>query len=50
MDKRPFYFKLIPPRPTFPYDMTKEEKELWTSTARTSKRSLMRASFFFMVR
>jgi len=28
MDKRPFYFKLIPPRPTFPYDMTKEEKEL----------------------
>jgi len=27
-DKRHFHFKLIPPRPTFPYDMTKEEKEL----------------------
>jgi len=28
MDKRHFYFKLIPPRPSFPYDITREEKEL----------------------
>ncbi|HXY50910.1 MAG TPA: YciI family protein [Terriglobales bacterium] len=28
MDKRHFYFKLIPPRPTFPYDITEDEKAL----------------------
>jgi uncharacterized protein YciI len=28
MDKKHYYFKLIPPRPTFPADITKEEREL----------------------
>ncbi len=28
MDKQHYFFKLIPPRPTFPQDMTPEEKAL----------------------
>ena len=28
MDKRHYYFKLIPPRPTFPADITAQEKAL----------------------
>ncbi len=28
MDKQHYFFKLIPPRPTFPQDMTAEEKAL----------------------
>jgi uncharacterized protein YciI len=28
MDKHHYYFKLIPPRPTFPHDITGEEREL----------------------
>ena len=28
MPKQHYFFKLIPPRPTFPYDMTEKEKQL----------------------
>ena len=28
MDKQHYYFKLIPPRPSFPQDMTSEERAL----------------------
>jgi uncharacterized protein YciI len=28
MDKRHYYLKLIPPRPTFPHDMTEDERRL----------------------
>ncbi|MGA7769263.1 MAG: YciI family protein [Candidatus Sulfotelmatobacter sp.] len=28
MTKQHYFFKLIPPRPTFPYDMTDEERRL----------------------
>ena len=28
MSKHHYFFKLIPPRPTFPYDMTDEERRL----------------------
>ena len=28
MDKQHYYFKLIPPRPTFPHDITGEERAL----------------------
>jgi uncharacterized protein YciI len=28
MDKKHYYFKLIPPRPTFPADITEQEKAL----------------------
>jgi uncharacterized protein len=28
MDKRHYYFKLIVPRPTFPADITEQEKDL----------------------
>ena len=28
MDKKHYYFKLIPPRPTFPADITEHEKSL----------------------
>lgn len=28
MAKQHYFFKLIPPRPTFPYDITDEEKKL----------------------
>ena len=28
MSKQHYFFKLIPPRPTFPYDITSEEKRL----------------------
>lgn len=28
MDKQHYYFKLIPPRPSFPHDMTSEERAL----------------------
>ena len=28
MKRRHYFFKLIPPRPTFPQDMSEEEKEL----------------------
>jgi uncharacterized protein len=28
MNKQHYYFKLIPPRPTFPFDITREEKAL----------------------
>lgn len=34
MAKQHFFFKLIPPRPTFPQDMTEEERRLMEEHAR----------------
>jgi uncharacterized protein YciI len=34
MSKQYYYLKLIPPRPTFPFDMTDEEKRLMQEHAR----------------
>ena len=34
MTKQHYFFKLIPPRPTFPHDMTDEEKLLMEEHAR----------------
>ena len=34
MSKQHFFFKLIPPRPTFPYDITEEEGRLMDEHAR----------------
>jgi uncharacterized protein YciI len=33
MNKKHFYFKLIPPRPTFPHDITPEERALMAEHA-----------------
>jgi len=38
MDKQHFYFKLIPPRPTFPEDITNEENALMEEHAGYFKR------------
>jgi hypothetical protein len=48
MDKRHYYFKLIVPRPTFPADITEQEKDLMKSTALTANGNLPRASFWPM--
>ena len=34
MSKQHYFFKLIPPRPTFPQDMTDEEKRLMEAHSR----------------
>jgi uncharacterized protein len=34
MPKQHFFFKLIPPRPTFPYDITEPEKRLMDDHAK----------------
>lgn len=50
MNKQHYYFKLIPPRPTFAQDMTDEEKTLMEEHGAYFQQQLTRASFFSMVR
>ena len=50
MNKQHYFFKLIPPRPTFHQDITETEAALMNEHSAYLQRHLRPASFFFMVR
>jgi len=46
MAKQQYFFQLIPPRPTFPQDMTDEERRLMDEHGRYFRTTLPLAEFF----